>query len=77
METEIRNNFKMWIVTVYFFLTAAFLYLKPAVAFGEEGRIRSFGVGDKQKTVFPLWWWMFVIAVTSYMICLFLVKFQF
>ena len=76
MESEIRNNFKLWLVTVYFFLTAGFLYLKPAVAFGEEGRVRPFGVGERSKTVFPLWYWIFIIAVASYMICLFLVKFQ-
>lgn len=76
METEIRNNFKLWIVTVYFFLVAGFLYLKPALAFGEEGRIRPFGTGDREKTVFPLWWWIFILAVVAYMAVLFLVKFE-
>lgn len=76
METEIRNNFKLWVVTVYFFLVAGFLYLKPALAFGEEGRIRPFGTGDREKTVFPLWWWIFILAVVAYMAVLFLVKFE-
>lgn len=76
METEIRNNFKLWLITSYFLLTAAFLYVKPSMAFGEEGRIRPFGVGDKQKTIFPLWWCMFAIAVVAYVLCLFLVKFK-
>jgi hypothetical protein len=77
METEIRSGYRMWVVTVYLFLVSAFLYLKPAVAFGEEGRIRPFGTGDRQKTVFPLWWWMFVLAVVAYVIVLFLIKFRF
>lgn len=76
MESEIRGNYKVWIATIYLFLVSGFLYLKPALAFGEEGRIRPFGVGDREKTVFPLWWWMFVIAVVSYMIVMFLVKFE-
>jgi hypothetical protein len=76
METEIRGNYKVWIATIYLFLVSAFLYLKPALAFGEEGRVRPFGVGDREKTVFPLWWWMFVLAVISYMIVMFLVKFE-
>lgn len=76
METEIRNNFKLWVVTVYFFLVAGFLYLKPALAFGEEGRIRPFGTGERDKTVFPLWWWIFILAVVSYVGVLFLVRFE-
>lgn len=76
METDIRTNYKLWIATTYLFLVSGFLYLKPALAFGEEGRVRPFGVGDREKTVFPLWWWMFVIAAVSYMLVMFLCKFQ-
>jgi hypothetical protein len=58
-------------VTVYLFLMAAFLYFQPDIAFGREGRIRPFGTQDKEATVFPLWWWVFVIAVVSYMTVVF------
>jgi hypothetical protein len=53
-------------VTIYLFLMAAFLYVKPNIAFGREGRIRPFGTQDKEATVFPLWWWIFVFAVVAY-----------
>jgi hypothetical protein len=58
----------VWTVTVYLFLMAAFIWAKPGVAFGREGRIRPFGTRDKEATVFPLWWWIFVIAVVSYLV---------
>ena len=58
----------VWTVAVYFLLMAAFIYIKPSIAFGREGRIRPFGTQDKEATVFPLWWWVFIIAVVSYMI---------
>lgn len=61
-------------VTIYLFLMAAFLYLQPDIAFGREGRIRPFGTQEKEATVFPLWWWVFVIAVVSYMITFFLTR---
>ena len=57
----------IWTITVYFFLMAAFLWAQPSVAFGREGRIRPFGTQDREATVFPLWWWVFVIAVVSYL----------
>ena len=66
METSIRNNPKLWMITIYLFLMAAFVHVRPGVAFGKDGQIRPFGVGKKDSTVFPLWWWVFVLAAVSY-----------
>ena len=62
MDKDVR----VFMVTVYLFLMAAFLYAQPGVAFGREGRIRPFGTQEKDATVFPVWWWVFIIAVASY-----------
>ena len=67
MEATIRKNPRLWMIVIYLFLVAGFLYFRPTIAFGREGRIRPFGVSDKESTVFPVWWWMFVFAVLSYM----------
>ena len=72
----IRKNHRMWMVTIYLFLMAAFLYLKPSIAFGREGRIRPFGTQDREATIFPLWWWTFVLAAVSYMITVYLANFR-
>ncbi len=60
------KSFRVTMVTIYLFLMAAFLYAQPSIAFGREGRIRPFGTQDKEATIFPLWWWVFIIAVVSY-----------
>jgi hypothetical protein len=67
MEATIRKNPRLWMIVIYLFLVAGFLYFRPTIAFGREGRIRPFGVSDKESTVFPVWWWMFAFAVLSYM----------
>jgi hypothetical protein len=67
MEQTIRKNPRLWMIVIYLFLVAGFLYLRPAIAFGNEGRVRPFGVSNKESTVFPVWWWMFAFAVVSYM----------
>lgn len=66
MEATLRKNPRLWMFVIYLFLVAGFLYFRPAIAFGREGRIRPFGVSDKESTVFPVWWWMFAFAVLSY-----------
>jgi hypothetical protein len=63
-------------VAIYLFLMAGFLYLKPSIAFGREGRIRPFGTQDRESTVFPLWWWVFILAVVSYMVTLYTFRFR-
>lgn len=67
MEQILRKNPKLWMVAFYLFLVAGFLYVKPSVAFGMNGRIRPFGVGKRECTVFPVWFWMFIFAVVSYL----------
>lgn len=67
MEQTIRKNPRLWMIVIYLFLVAGFLYVRPAIAFGNEGRVRPFGVSNKESTVFPVWWWMFAFAVASYM----------
>jgi hypothetical protein len=76
MEQTIRKNPKLWMIVVYLFLVAGFLYLRPAVAFGQEGRVRPFGVSNKESTIFPLWWWMFVFAVASYGIVVYILDYS-
>lgn len=71
-----NKDVRVLMVTVYLFLMAAFLYVQPDIAFGREGRIRPFGTQEKEATVFPLWWWIFVIAVVSYMITFFVTRSQ-
>ena len=64
---------RVWMITVYLFLVSALLYFKPALVF--EGRkVREFGTGRKSTTVFPLWFWVFVLAVASYLIVHFFIE---
>ncbi len=77
MEQTIRKNPRLWMIVIYLFLVAGFLYLRPAIAFGQEGRVRPFGVSNKESTVFPLWWWMFVFAVMSYGVVVYILDYSF
>lgn len=67
-----NKDTRLLMVTVYLFLMAAFLYVQPDFVFGHEGRIRPFGVTERDSTIFPLWYCIFVIAVIAYMITFFI-----
>lgn len=77
METFVtRKNHRIWMVTIYLFLMAFFLYIKPTIAFGREGRVRPFGTTDREATLFPLWWWIFIISVVAYCLTVYLGRFR-
>ncbi len=76
MGVLFRDNHRLWMVTIYLFLISAFLYIRPSVAFGREGRVRPFGTGSKDATVFPLWWWIFILAVVAYGLTMYGAKFK-
>lgn len=67
MGTSLAERPKTWMVTLYLFFVAVFLYWKPLVAFTPDGRIRPFGTKRKDHTVFPVWWWMFLFAALAYL----------
>ena len=71
-----RKSYRTMMVAIYLFLMAGFLYFKPSIAFGREGRIRPFGTQDRDATVFPLWWWIFVLSVVSYCLTVYLYRFK-
>jgi hypothetical protein len=71
-----RKSYRTMMVAIYLFLMAGFLYLKPSIAFGREGRIRPFGTQDRESTVFPLWWWVFILAVVAYMTTVWMHRFR-
>lgn len=76
MGVLFRDNHRLWMVTIYLFLISAFLYIRPSVAFGREGRVRPFGTSSKDATVFPLWWWIFILAVVAYGLTVYGAKFK-
>lgn len=77
MEDVVRKNPKLWMVAIYLFLVAGFLYIKPSLAFGKDGNVRPFGVGKQDSTVFPLWLWMLGFAVVSYLSVVYILDFHF
>ena len=65
MENLIRKNPMLWTISLFLFMFSALIYLKPSMVFGYKGKIKPFGVSKKGSTVFPLWWWTFVMAVIA------------
>ena len=58
---------------IYLIIVGAIVFLNPRFLYDKEGKIKIFGLGDN-KTMFPLWLIIFVIAVLCYYIAEILVN---
>tara|TARA_Y200000002_G_C22404353_1_gene547074 strand:- start:276 stop:488 length:213 start_codon:yes stop_codon:yes gene_type:complete len=58
---------------IYLIIVGAIVFLNPRFLYDREGKIKIFGLGDN-KTMFPLWLIIFVIAVLCYYIAEILVN---
>ena len=50
---------------LYLVIVGAIVFLNPRFLYDKEGKVKIFGMGDN-KTLFPLWLIIFVVAVFCY-----------
>ncbi len=62
----VRRNITLISIILYlglFFLTVS---MRPAFLYNEDGSLREFGIGFRNKTVIPGWLLSIALAITSY-----------
>lgn len=63
----------LWLsVGIFVVVYSILMVMKPALMFYEDGTIREFGVGYKNKTVFPVWMVAILLGAWCYLLVLFL-----
>ena len=64
----IFKNKKLQLATIlYLVVVGVLIFLNPNFFYNNDGKIKVFGLG-KNKTMFPLWFVIFIIAVFCYYI---------
>ncbi len=60
-------------VSIVIFLSIFFLVerLKPGFLYTKDGSIRPFGLGYRNKTVVPYWFFVILVAILSYVAVLY------
>jgi len=58
---------------VLFIIGFAMIYLwKPSIVYQSDGSLRTFGLGYRRKTVVPLWLVVFLLAIFSYTVSIYI-----
>jgi hypothetical protein len=59
-------------IILFMILFTGFHLAKPAFAYNESGGFRPFGVGYKNKSIFPVWVVAIILAIFSYTVAIYI-----
>lgn len=66
LRTFIRNNHTLASILLFLIVFGLVQALNPSFLYNNDGSIRDFGVGYKNKTIFPLWLFSIVLGILTY-----------
>lgn len=66
-KTFIKNNNISASIALFLAIFVIFIYVKPHFIFNKTGLLRNFGLGKSNTTILPLWLFVIVIAIISYL----------
>ena len=67
MHSYIIKNPLVVSILLFLVLFATIVMVYPAFLFNVDGSIRQFGIGYKNKTIFPMWLMAIVLGIFSYL----------
>ena len=67
----IRENITTISILLFVLLFGVIVMLKPAFLYNKDGSIREFGIGYKNKTIFPIWLVSIILGIISYLLVMF------
>jgi len=63
----IRDNVTLFAIILFLIVFSFIHMLKPAFLYNNDGSIRQFGIGYKNKTIFPIWLLSIILGILSYL----------
>jgi hypothetical protein len=75
-KTYIRQNITLVAVILFVIIFGLIQMTKPACFYNNNGSIREFGIGYKNKTILPIWLFSLVLGILCYLAVLYYVNIQ-
>jgi hypothetical protein len=65
------NNTTLVAIVIFFLIFGFVQMMKPSFLYNNDGSLREFGVGYKNKTILPLWLFSIVLGILTYVLVLY------
>ena len=73
IQNYVRKNIPLFSLSLFLVLFLIIVSIKPSLIYNKDGSFKNFGIGYKNKTIFPIWLVVILTAIFSYSIVLFIV----
>jgi hypothetical protein len=71
----IRENITLVSVVLFIIIFVFIQMMKPVCFYNKDGSIREFGVGYKNKTIFPIWLLSLILGILCYLAVMYYVSY--
>tara|TARA_B100001758_G_C18353134_1_gene581062 strand:- start:62 stop:319 length:258 start_codon:yes stop_codon:yes gene_type:complete len=68
----INKNLSLVSIIIFLIVFTLVIILKPKIMFDRNNIPKKFGLGYKNKTILPIWLFIIIIAIFSYLFVLYL-----
>ena len=66
-KNYIRENPTLVAVILFLIIFGVIQMMKPSCFYNKDGSIREFGIGYKNKTIFPIWLLSLILGILCYL----------
>lgn len=71
LRTFTRNNTTLAAIIIFLVIFSFVQMIKPTFIYNDDGSLREFGVGYKNKTILPLWLFSIILGILTYLMVLY------
>jgi hypothetical protein len=71
----IRENVTLTSTILFIILFIIIQIIKPTFLYNKDGSLREFGIGYKNKTIFPVWLLSIILGILCYLVVNWYVKY--
>lgn len=73
----IKKNIPLVSIILFIIIFTVIQWIKPPFLYNQNGSIREFGIGYKNKTIFPIWLLSLVLGILSYLAVIYYVNWRY
>lgn len=75
IKTYIRKHPTLVSILLFLVIFGMVALTRPLCFYNQDGSIREFGIGFKNKTIYPIWLFSITLGILSYLAVLYYIQF--
>ncbi len=70
----IRKNINSFAIIIFLISFVLLNYVEPGFLYNNDGSLREFGLGQRRKTILPIWLLSIILGILSYLVVLYYIS---